>query len=93
MIPISLQAARVKLSRSHPYLAAALWRLDGHESEQCSSMGVDEYYRLYVNKKWVEELSVDVLSTVLYHEIMHLLRMHPSRCKGLGAVPRVWNGI
>jgi predicted metal-dependent peptidase len=53
-------------------------------------MGVDKYWRVYFSDE-VKEWKVEHLSTVLYHEILHLLRKHASRAEMMNAHKRVWN--
>lgn len=80
--PAKLQAARLHLVKSHPYLAAAAWALIPVESTGLGSLAVDEWWRVYYDPAIVERWSVEVLAGTLYHEIMHLLRNHADRMRG-----------
>jgi predicted metal-dependent peptidase len=42
-------------------------------------MGVDKYWRLYINEEWCNGRTVEELAGILEHEINHLLRDHPMR--------------
>lgn len=76
-LPKDLQAARYLCSHQWPYLSAALWALQPVETKGLKTLGVDKWWRLYYDP----DLTWDVpgLATVLYHEVNHLLRDHPSR--------------
>lgn len=44
-------------------------------------MGVDQYWRLYYNPEYIKDMPVEELSTVLYHELNHILRDHHGRAE------------
>ncbi len=79
MIPELLQAARLKLLHTHPYLASMAMDLIFIESPGLGTLAVDQYFRLYYDRKVETMWDVPKLAGVLYHEIMHLLRAHPER--------------
>lgn len=78
-----VQLARIALRKSHPYLSTAIFSLSLRESEEISTMGVDKFWRLYYNPKFVESLKFEEVTAVLYHEILHLLRKHHKRAENL----------
>lgn len=84
-LPDTIQAARVRLAQKRPYLAGLLYRLVPVAQPGLKTMAVDKYARLYFDPeaKW----SVDVYTTVLYHEVCHLLRDHAGRGESLGITP------
>ena len=86
-----LAAARLRLARGHPYLAAALWMLQPVENELVPLAAVDARWRLYYNPTAVAGLDVKVLEGVLYHEVLHLLRDHAGRAKAMNAEMRRYN--
>lgn len=88
-MPTELQAARLRLIKGHPYLAAAAYALQPRETPGLATLGVDEFWRLYYDPAVVSVWSVEELAGVLYHEICHLLRDHPERMKNLD--PRLAN--
>ena len=53
-------------------------------------MGVDKYWRVYFSDE-VKGWKVEHTSTVLYHEILHLLRKHASRAEMMVAHKQIWN--
>lgn len=55
------------------------------------TLAVDKYWRLYYDPKVCTEWDVPGLSTVLYHEVMHLLSAHCARAEAMNAEPRRWN--
>ncbi len=79
MMPQELQAARLRLVKSHPYLAAAAWALHPVEKPGLGTLAVDMYWRLYYDPAVITRWTVEQLAGVLYHEIAHLLRDHASR--------------
>jgi len=80
-IPMELQAARLRLVRSRPYLAAAVWALVPVEVQGLGSMAVDQWWRLYYDPEVIRQWSVEEVEGVLYHELCHLLREHAERLK------------
>ncbi len=80
--PAKLQAARLRLVKTHPYLAAAAWALIPIESPGLGSLAVDEWWRVYYDSAIIERWSVEELAGVVYHEIAHLLRNHADRMRG-----------
>jgi len=88
--PLRLAAARLRLVKDRPYLAAAAWSLGGPvETPGLSTLAVDKHWRLYYDPAVLERWTSEELAGVLYHEICHLLRSHAAR---LGAFdPRTAN--
>ncbi|MDT8899756.1 DUF2201 family putative metallopeptidase [Anaeroselena agilis] len=89
IIPEELQAGRLFLTKTHPYLASALWALQPVAKADFGIMAVDMYWRLYFDPVKLTELPVEVVGGILYHEICHLLRNHPERMKDFN--PRLSN--
>lgn len=84
--PVEIQAARLRLIKSHPYLASAAWALRPVERPGLGTLAVDMWWRLYFDPAVTTRWTVEELSGVLYHEIMHLLRDHPERMQSLERV-------
>lgn len=80
-LPQEIQAARLRLVKSHPYLASAAWALQPVAKPGLGTLAVDMWWRLYYDPAVITRWTVEELSGVLYHEIMHLLRDHASRMK------------
>ncbi len=96
-MPLELQAARLRLVRDRPYLAAAAWALQpverpglGRMARRAAAPGeqpafgtlaVDRWWRLYYDPSVVHRWTTEQLAAVLYHEILHLLRAHPDRMR------------
>ncbi|WP_433085507.1 vWA domain-containing protein [Dactylosporangium sp. CA-052675] len=74
-----LYAARLFATRARPYLASALFALHPIESRLVPTMGVDRYWRCYVNPAFVEATPLEELAAVWVHEVSHLLRDHHGR--------------
>ncbi len=81
MLPIPLQAARLFLARERPYLSAALWALQPVPKPGLGTMAVDRCFRIYFDPAVADVWSVEQMAGVLYHEILHLLRDHPTRLR------------
>lgn len=80
-LPVEIQAARLKLAKTHPYLASALWAMVPVAKPGLQTMAVDMFWRLYFDPEVVNRWSVEEIAGVLYHEVQHLLRNHPERLK------------
>lgn len=80
-LPVEIQAARLKLVKTHPYLASALWAMVPVAKPGLQTMAVDMFWRLYFDPEVVNRWSVEEIAGVLYHEVQHLLRNHPERLK------------
>ncbi len=79
MLPQELQAARLRLVKSHPYLSSAAWALQPVAEPGLETLSVDMWWRLYYDPVVITRWTVEELAGVLYHEIAHLLRDHASR--------------
>lgn len=80
-MPAELQAARLRLVKTHPYLASAAWALQPVSKPGLETLAVDMWWRLYYDPAVITRWTVEELSGVLYHEVAHLLREHPGRLK------------
>lgn len=81
MLPLELQAARIRLAKEHPYLASAAWALQPVPKPGLRTIAVDMYWRLYFDPVLLPQWPVEVMEGALYHEICHLLRNHPERMR------------
>jgi len=73
-----MQAARLRLVKTRPYLASILYVLQPVESPGLGTFGVDKHLRLFFDPK-CDEWGVDGVASVLYHEVSHVLRGHAER--------------
>ena len=90
-LPERLQAARLRLVRARPYLAAALWALVPVERTGLGTLAVDRWWRLYFDPAVCSAWTVEQLAGVLYHEVCHLLRAHHERAETICAQPELFN--
>ncbi|GAB7046806.1 vWA domain-containing protein [Catenuloplanes indicus] len=88
MARTKLLAARLRAAGDRPYLAAALYALHVVESVAVPTMGVDRFWRCYVNPAFVDATPVPELAGVWIHEVSHLLRDHHGRAGRLPATVR-----
>jgi predicted metal-dependent peptidase len=80
----ALQAARVRAAHQRSYFAPALFSLVPVETHLIGSMAVDAYWRLYYNRAWLATHTVEENTSLLIHEVSHLLRDHEARKKAAG---------
>ena len=92
---LNMAAIRLRACAKQPYLSSALWSLTMIESELGNgSMGVDPYWRVYMDPKIMDKWSIDEVTGVLIHEVWHLLRKHHERSIAMGLkVPKGSIGI
>lgn len=81
-----IQAAKIRSAHLHPYLASAIYAMRMIPSEKCPTMGVDAKWNCYYNPETVTQWTVQEVTTVLEHEVWHLLRKHHTRTPGSGPV-------
>lgn len=76
-----------------PYIAPAIFRLTPISAPGLQTMGVDKFWRVYVDFEYMMEKGVEFAAGVLAHEPWHLLRDHNKRAEAVGAdkTPLVWN--
>ncbi|WP_085066714.1 vWA domain-containing protein [Catenuloplanes japonicus] len=85
---IRLLAARFRAAGDRPYLATALYALRVVPTAQVPTMGVDRFWRCYVNPAFVDATPVPELAGVWIHEVAHLLRDHHGRADRLPVTMR-----
>ena len=78
-----IAAAKVLLAREYPYFATAVASVHQIKTDAVPSMAVDEFWRLYWSPEFVDSITVEEAAGVVLHEIIHLLRGHPDRCRAL----------
>jgi len=75
----ALQAARVRAAHQRSYFAPALFSLVPVETDLIGSMAVDSQWRLYYNRAWLANHTVEENASLLIHEVSHLVRDHEGR--------------
>jgi predicted metal-dependent peptidase len=89
---LALQAARVRAAHQRSYFAPALFNLVPVETDLIGTMAVDSQWRLYYNRSWLANHTVEENASLLIHEVSHLLRDHEARRKAAGMTDhRRWN--
>lgn len=81
MLNEKFQAARARLVHTRPYLATAIYAMVPVEKPGLGTMAVDEFWRIYYDPAIFEQWSVEEIAGVIYHEILHLVRIHPERLR------------
>lgn len=80
-----LAAATIKLTHERPYLGAALWAMQRilvppRKEQVRFTMAVSNRWVLYVDPQtMLDHWDVPMTASVLYHEVLHLLREHAAR--------------
>lgn len=76
-----------------PYIASAIFRLTPISAPGLGTMGVDKFWRCYIDFEFMMEKGVEYAAGVLAHEPWHLLRDHNKRAENVGAdkTPFLWN--
>lgn len=87
----NLKAAKVRSSLKHPYLITAMYAMRLYETTAIPTLGVDKFWNCYFNPNTVNEWTVEVIATVLEHEVWHLLRRHHERMPLVGAQQSPWS--
>lgn len=86
-----IAAARLWLvseqAKNLPYLSAALYALAPVASNEVPRATVDEHWRLYLNPRWLTQVSVPELGAELAHLLWHLLHDHAVRSRTMGVRP------
>ena len=89
---VALQAARVRAAHQRSYFAPGLFNLVPVETDLIGSMAVDSHWRLYYNRAWLANHTVEENASLLIHEVSHLLRDHEARRNAAGMTDhRRWN--
>lgn len=68
-----------------PYIASAIFRLTPISAPGLQTMGVDKFWRCYIDFDYMMEKGVEYAAGVLAHEPWHLLRDHNKRAVNVGA--------
>lgn len=76
-------AARLKAIKRHPYFTSVYFALIPIE-KAIGTLAVDKQWRCYYDPEKIKEWGVEKTSTILLHEIGHLLRDHHKRVKNKG---------
>jgi predicted metal-dependent peptidase len=79
-----VRAARLRTSKLFPYLQSAIWSMTLVKTDQVETMGVDSGWRCYYNEATMRRRPIEEVSSILVHEVWHLLRKHHQRAARLG---------
>jgi predicted metal-dependent peptidase len=88
---IRLRATQTGIGQ--PYIANAIFRLTPISAPGLGTMGVDKFWRCYIDFEFMMDKGVEYAAGVLAHEPWHLLRSHNERAERIGAdkTPFLWN--
>lgn len=79
-----VRAARARLTSLRPYFDHAVYALVLVEAPGCPTIAVDQWRRLYFSPRFVLAHSVEQVTTLLLHELGHVLRDHHQRARAFG---------
>ena len=71
-----------------PYLSVALFALVPVATDRVVAMGVDQYWRLYVNPGWLEAHDIPDIAQQVAHHVWHLLADHAGRAADMNITTR-----
>lgn len=71
--------SRMKLRRDVPYIGDVLLYLQPTFDDAVGTMGVDMDGKLTVSPTWTDTLKPEEVTTVIIHEVLHILLMHVFR--------------
>lgn len=89
-----IREARTRLVFARPYYAKAAFASRFIITPEVPSLSIDEWWRIYVNPRWIEQYGIAVGATALAHELNHNLRDHASRARAAGVTMQtaeVWS--
>jgi predicted metal-dependent peptidase len=78
-----IRIARTALVAKFPYFAPVAFLMSLVEAPPVNTMAVDRRGRLYYNPDFVGDLTDQELVGILWHEVNHLVRDHPTRGQNL----------
>lgn len=78
-----IRIARTALVGRFPYFAPVAFLMTLVETPKVGTMAVDQRGRLYYNPGFVQDLTDQELVGILWHEVNHLVRDHPTRGENL----------
>ena len=85
--PITLADARFYAGKLMTYFGRAIFSLQPIERKGFGTFAVDKYWRLYYDPELLDEWSLDELSGVVLHEVMHLIGEHHKRFDLISPTP------
>ena len=83
-----IRIARTALVAKFPYFAPVAFLMSLVETPPVGTMAVDRRGRLYYNPDFVQDLTDQELVGLIWHEVNHLVRDHPTRGQNLPNIPR-----
>jgi len=86
-----LAAARMIIRERLPYFRAALFGAVYRETAGLGTYAMTENGILMYDPEVVGRETVENCAASILHELMHWMRDHAKRCKGIAAHPRLWN--
>jgi len=78
-----IRIARTALVAKFPYFAPVAFLMSLVEAPPVDTMAVDRRGRLYYNPAFVQDLTDQELVGLIWHEVNHLVRDHPTRGQNL----------
>lgn len=92
-----LMRAKLNAAKAWPFARFAIMSMIPVETRKFPTLAVDRYWRLYYNPDFVDKQSEESMTTIVIHELYHLLLKHSKRAEEIiGEAPsqkqmRIWN--
>ena len=80
---LRVMAARIVAQSRWPYLSTLLFNLKIVESQEVSTLAVDEGWRMYYSPEFVMAQTPEALATMVLHEALHCVNQHSPRFRAL----------
>jgi predicted metal-dependent peptidase len=80
---LRVMAARIVAQSRWPYLSTLLFNLKIVESQEVSTLAVDEGWRMYYSPEFVMAQTPEALATMVLHEALHCVNQHGPRFRAL----------
>ena len=80
---LRVMAARIVAQSRWPYLSTLLFNLKIVESQEISTLAVDDGWRMYYLPEFVMQQSPESLATMVLHEALHCVNQHGPRFRAL----------
>ena len=80
---LRVMAARIVAQSRWPYLATLLFNLKIIESQEISTLAVDDGWRMYYSPEFILQHTPEALATMVLHEALHCVNQHGPRFRAL----------
>src|SRR5262245_52770028 len=79
--PNTLAEARLRAFKKMPYMQAAIMATIPVPRPGLGTFATDQYYRMYYDPDCLAKWTLDEVSSVVLHEVLHILLKYFKRCE------------